>query len=341
MNSKKNQENSRSPSDKNETGNHDGSDHNMSESKIEVINETADGLTGIIIDGTPYLYWLSVYKALGIHRQHAAEVILRLKERVHYIKFSKEEFLQFSGTVNVSLTVDQRASNYYFLTDVGWIRAITEISPGHMSDPEIARKIDALKDHIAEIYTRYKRGEVLSIVDEKKHLPGFVPAAVVVEDYLKQAEIFSRIIGVELNIAASSCIARAELDLQEMGHSGDLTYLSSLLTRPANLPLPAYLNATSIGAEVGLSPRTVNNLLEKFGYQTSAYITSKSGFQHKKWFPTDKGHQHGEFKPFSQAHNSGSIHSEYVWYWRESIIEEMKKIMFSERIGQQQLPGNT
>ena len=36
----------------------------MSDLQIEVINpQTEDSLTGIVIEGIPYLYWLRVYKA--------------------------------------------------------------------------------------------------------------------------------------------------------------------------------------------------------------------------------------------------------------------------------------
>lgn len=148
----------------------------MSDSQIQVIDaQTDDNLTGLIIDGTPYLYWLRVYQALGLERHHAQKVVSRLTEGLHYRKFSKEEILLLSGTGNTVLPVDYRAKSFVFLTAEGYNRAIIEIRTCEMDDQEIAEAIDRKKDEIANIYTRYQQGEVLSLAaDQHKKLPGEV-----------------------------------------------------------------------------------------------------------------------------------------------------------------------
>lgn len=140
----------------------------MSDSQIQIITaQTDDNLTGIVIDGTPCLYWLRVYQALGLERHHAQKVVSRLTEGLHYRKFSKEEILLLSGTGNTVLPVDYRAKSFVFLTAEGYNRAIMEISTGYMGDPVIAAAIDRKKDEIANIYTRYQRGEVLSLAADQ------------------------------------------------------------------------------------------------------------------------------------------------------------------------------
>ncbi len=148
----------------------------MSDSQIQIITpQTDDNLTGIVIDGTPYLYWLRVYQALGLERHHAQKVVSRLTEGLHYRKFSKEEILLLSGTGNTVLPVDYRAKSFVFLTAEGYNRAIIEIRTCEMDDQEIAEAIDRKKDEIANIYTRYQQGEVLSLAaDQHKKLPGEV-----------------------------------------------------------------------------------------------------------------------------------------------------------------------
>jgi hypothetical protein len=149
----------------------------MSDSQIQVIDaQTEDNLTGIVIEGNPYLYWLRVYKALGLTPNHARKVIERLEEGTHFISFSRTDFKEKYPTVYKSYTViDTRASSVIFLTPEGYNRAIMEISTGYMDDPVVAAAIDQKKDHIANIYTRYQQGEVLSLAaDQHKKLPGEV-----------------------------------------------------------------------------------------------------------------------------------------------------------------------
>lgn len=136
----------------------------MSDVSIEVISaQTNDNLTGIVLDGVPYLYWLRVYKALGIRKEHAPKIIARLTEGIHYRKFTRDEFALLSRTVDVLATLNSRARAFYFITIEGYNRAIMEIGTGYMNDPIVAAAIDAKKDHIASIYTRYQKGEVLSL----------------------------------------------------------------------------------------------------------------------------------------------------------------------------------
>lgn len=136
----------------------------MSDVSIEVINpDTTEGLFGIVLENIPYLYWLQVYKELGLTPNHARKVLERLTPGTHYISFLKSEFKQKYPTVYKSYTLDKRASSVVFLTAEGYHRAIIEIQTGYMDNPFIADLINQKKDHIAHIYTRYQRGELQQI----------------------------------------------------------------------------------------------------------------------------------------------------------------------------------
>lgn len=140
----------------------------MSNLQIQVIDaQTEDNLTGIIIDGVPYLYWLRVYQALGIRKEHAPKIISRLAEGIHYRKFTRDEFALLSGTVDVTATVFIGAKSFVFLTAEGYNRAIMEITESRLNDPEVAAAINAKKDKMASIFTRYQSGETLSLATDQ------------------------------------------------------------------------------------------------------------------------------------------------------------------------------
>lgn len=297
----------------------------MSNLEIQVIDaQTEDNLTGIIIDGVPYLYWLRVYKALGITKAHAVEVIKRLSEGVHYRKFTKEEIQLLSGTVNVSLTVDPRARMFYFLTSEGYHRAIMEISTGHMNNPEVAAAIDAKKDHMASIYTRYQKGETLSLAADtaKAELPeevqsGYVPVAVVLEDQLAIADLM-----IARNIEPAIAKRIAFTTTEEITKCGNaITPWKNLIYTDPSVQEPATLTPTDIGMELGgLSPRSINKILVKLDYQI------KIGGE---WSPTKSGLPYAKFVPQEIQHKSG-VKRHMQLKWGPGIVDVIRKELNGE-----------
>lgn len=294
----------------------------MSNTELKVINpETDDNLTGFVLNGIAYLYWLRVYQAWGLSKTHAAEVIKRLTPGIHHLKFTREEFLLFSGTVHDSWTVDMRASTFYFLTDEGLNRAIMEIETGGMSNKDIARAIEERKDRIANIYTRYQKGEVLSLATDRGQVPQ-IPEKVSVSDALteqmKRANAMT-IVGVDLGKAASVCLAKVE----EQFPDEDLGYLRSMLVRQIDGEI-GYLTATAIGKEIGATNRTINNILCQAGYQYRTERTKKNGKTEWVYNLTEKG------KLFGEVHVGRFGGSErYVILWRSTIIDEIRRVIFS------------
>jgi len=299
----------------------------MSDSQIEIITaQTDDNLTGLIIDGKPHLYWLSLYRALGLTQDHASRIITYLSEGKHYVSFSRSEIKEiFSGNDVLSLLPAVR--KYHFLTEEGYNRAIMEISTGHMNNPDIATAINRKKDHIANIYTRYQQGEVLSKATEHQALPGdvsYAPVAVVLEDQLAIARLMINE-GVEPAIARSMAFHVTE----EITHCGDaLTPWKPLIQADPFLAEPAILTPTDIGRELGgMTARTVNQILVKLGYQ------KKVG---NEWVPTQSGKLYARFVPQEIQHNRGMLRHMQL-KWLPAVVEKIRERMFYEQKGQQGL----
>jgi hypothetical protein len=297
----------------------------MLDTEVEVINaQTEENLTGVVIEGIPYLYWLRVYKAFGISKTHAVWVMKRLTEGIHYKKFTREQFAQLSITVQVNSTVDNRARAFYFLTKEGMNRALIEIDTNRMIDPKAVEKVNEIRDKIANIYTRYQRGETLSIADEHPALPGqveYAPVSVVLEDQMAIARIMIGE-GVEPGIAKAMAFAVTE---NLTGCGDTLTPWRNLIRADPTMVEPALLNPTDIGNDIGgLSPNTVNKLLVRFGFQ------NKIG---KEWVPTQFGKMYARFVPQEIKHNRGMVRKMQL-KWLPSIVEKIRERMYYDQKGQ-------
>jgi len=315
----------------------------MYDFNIEVINaETEDNITGILINKVPYLYWLRVYQALGLERHHAQKVISRLTDGIHYRKFSKEEIYQLSETGNTALPVDYRAKSFVFLTEEGMNRAIIEIRTEYMGDKNLAAIIEAKKDHITSIYTRYQKGEILSIEADKmaESLPSDSPEIKIANENLAIANSFIKYacphLKIDPGMVISASLSHVEQEIQKIGGNTSLIHLKNMIPRTLEGE-PASLTVTEIGKPFGLSGNRINDVLERIGYQIHEYKQSTSGRQKKEWKPTKLGDPHGEWKPVTQGHANGSVHHEYRWYWKESIIPIIRDALFGASEAQQVL----
>lgn len=135
----------------------------MSDFEVQVINDRPDNLTGVVIDGVPYLYWLRVYKSLKITASHAQEVINRLTEGKHYIRLTKSELKRKYPTLHAACIVASNASAAYFITHEGMNRAITEIQTSRMDDEKSIEFINIKRDEMARVFTLYEQGELEQI----------------------------------------------------------------------------------------------------------------------------------------------------------------------------------
>jgi hypothetical protein len=161
----------------------------MSDVSIEVINATGidAGTITLIKSGQPFVYWLNLYRELGLSITHAEKVIRKLTPGTHYIKLTREEIRPLLDSIpGAGIPNIPAVRSYYFLSPEGWNRAILEIETDSMINRAAAASLEETKNKIAKVFTRYQRGEVLSkAADEIPALTGDVFS---VEDELTASE---------------------------------------------------------------------------------------------------------------------------------------------------------
>ncbi|HWQ63312.1 MAG TPA: hypothetical protein VN429_02765 [Methanospirillum sp.] len=302
----------------------------MSNVSVQVITaETEDNLTGIVMDDVPHLYWLRIYRALGLSPSHARKVIERLEEGKHFISFSRREFKEKYPTMSkLDTVIDNHASRVIFINTEGYHRAIMEIETGYIKNPVVAEAVNSKKNHMASIYTRYQQGETLSkATDETPALPGevthpeYAPVAIVLEDQIA----ISRIMigeGVEPGIAKAMAFSVTE----EITHCGDvLTPWKNLIETDPLLQEPATLTPTDIGIALGgKSPIEINKTLVRLGYQR------KIG---KEWTPTTSGKLYARYVPQEIKHDRGIVRHMQL-RWLPSIVEKIRSSIYYQQQGQ-------
>lgn len=282
-----------------------------------------DGSTIVagLFDDTPTLYWLDLYKKIKLSRAHASEIIGRLIEGVHYIALTRFEIKAIIKlSVNKSLTLNVRPEIFYFLTEEGWYRAVQDIGTGYMDDPEVAANINKLKDEMASIYAKYRRGEVLNAPQVQSPFPDipYQPAARVLQDQLEIAKIFAVTFTVPIGKVNSVAIRNTE-DITGVNLRG---YSRFILVEPSEENKEA-LNATQIAELVGLEgtqagARKVNQAFSEMGFHTKV-----SGGN--DWIETSTGAPHVLKNPYTKGFESGSKHTGYQIRWKPDVIPLLKE----------------
>jgi len=131
------------------------------------------------------------------------------------------------------------------------------------------------------------------------------PEDIIFRRRLNMVKDFCRVMGTPLEIA----VAKAISDTEKLT-GGDYTFLKLLLpARVDEKPIPQ-LNATQLGAIIGLKAQDMNKRLEAAGLQVKT---------DKKWRLTESGKQYGEEYPFER-----NGHSDYYIRWRESALEVVR-----------------
>ena len=131
------------------------------------------------------------------------------------------------------------------------------------------------------------------------------PVDMIFRQRLNMARDFARVTGIPLGIAVAKSIADAEKLTGE-----DYTHWKLALPERADEKPVPYLNATQLGALVGLTAQDMNKQLEAAGLQ------SRFG---KRWRLTDAGKTHGEEYPFDR-----NGHSDYYIRWHDSAAYVIK-----------------
>jgi len=141
----------------------------------------------------------------------------------------------------------------------------------------------------------------------KTRAPRSKPVDIIFRQRLNMARDFSKVTGVPLGIAVAKAITDAEKLTGE-----DYTHWKLALPERADETQVPHLNATQLGALIGLTAQDMNRRLEAAGFQ------SRDG---KCWRLTVAGKSHGEEYPYER-----NGHSDYAIRWRESAAEAVVEV---------------
>jgi hypothetical protein len=291
-------------------------------------------VTAGIFDGVATLLWFDLYRKMGLNKDHAKKIPERLDEGKHYIELTKEEIKRDYPTVAKLASLNPRATSLFFLTEEGWYRAIQDIGTGSMNNKEIAANIDRLKDEMASIFARYKRGEVLSLKgDTSKQIPKYVPGAGILRDRLRQSQTYQRYTGCSKEEATLLCLKIADEDHKRLGGSGFEALIAKTQEMYGDkchvLPVPTgiYLSVIQIGKKLGVSGQAINKHLDKLGYQEN------DGAIH---VPTDLGMSYAKAEDTTFLKPDGSTTTKVHWYWSREMVEILRVHIQAEQVT---LPG--
>ena len=141
----------------------------------------------------------------------------------------------------------------------------------------------------------------------KPNTPRAKPVDMIFRQRLNMARDFSRVTSIPLGIAVAKAIDDAErLTGEDYDH-----WKRALPARTDEAPIP-HLNATQLGATIGLSAKEMNMRLEAAGLQSKI---------DKCWRLTEAGKLHAEEYPFER-----NGHSDYYIRWHESAAEAVKRM---------------
>ncbi len=118
---------------------------------------------GLILDGEPHTLYTHVYQNLEMTHNHAISVLERLKIGKDYIVVSKSELKAIEAYCNVALQYHKNTNEYVFLTEYGYNRLVMEVNTSGMKNQEIATRIEQRKTDMAEVFVKFKRGELIQI----------------------------------------------------------------------------------------------------------------------------------------------------------------------------------
>lgn len=276
-----------------------------------ITTETFHEIPVRIVQGEtgPMIPLVDIADGIGYAKQN----ILSLFER-------NSELLKEDSQDIIIITGDQVAPTpHTCLTRDGVIGLLMKTDYQRIKDPAKREKILSFQKWAKETLGKVMDGKFQS------SQPLLPPLSDALREEMARADALG-IVGVDRGVAASVCLAKLEDE-----YSTDLSYLRGLLVRSDDRDI-AYLTATAIGQKFGLSPQSVNNILESAGYQKHSDRVKKNGKRQKVWNLTDKGKRFGELH--ISRHGGTDV---YNVLWRNSIMQELDRVLFNREKSKQGL----
>lgn len=242
------------------------------------------------------------------------------RQNVHSLFERNSELLKDDSQDIIMITDDQVApSPHTCLTRDGVIGLLMKMDYLRIRDDERREKILSFQKWAKETLGKVMDGKLQS------PQPLLPPLSDALREEMARADALG-IVGVDRGVAASVCLAKLEDE-----YSTDLSYLRGLLVRSDDRDI-AYLTATAIGQKFGLTPQSVNNILESAGYQKHSDRVKKNGKKQKVWNLTDKGKRFGELH--ISRHGGTDV---FNVLWRDSIMQELDRVLFNREKSKQGL----
>ena len=276
-----------------------------------ITTETFHEIPVRIVQGEtgPMIPLVDIAHGLG----YDSQVIIRLYER-------NRELLEKYSQPTIMATGDQVAPvSHICLSRDGVLGLTMKLDYLRTKDPKKKSSILAFQEWAIETLGKVMDGKFQS------SQPLLPPLSDALREEMARADALG-IVGVDRGVAASVCLAKLEDE-----YSTDLSYLRGLLVRSDDRDI-AYLTATAIGQKFGLSPQSVNNILESAGYQKHSDQVKKNGKRQKVWNLTDKGKRFGELH--ISRHGGTDV---FNVLWRDSIMQELDRVLFNREKSKQGL----
>lgn len=216
------------------------------------------------------------------------------KEEKHINEAIRRNFELFDGlTFSRMMRPDSRSKTFTCLTRDGVLTLITLL--------DYKRYPDDIRDKIIR-FRRWMTETVGKVLDQKiPTVPAQLTPGQIAMDYLNIGHAMHTLYGVPLGIAGA-----VSINLAEDASGMDLTAYKRILPPAPEVDTP-YLNATQIGARVGLSAAAVNRFLS---IQGLIYMGEKG------WRMTKEGHEYGGSFPYAR-----NGHTDYQIRWKESVLD--------------------
>jgi len=232
------------------------------------------------VDGKYYLPVRAIAKVLDTESDALRRIITRNPEL-------------FDGLVmDVMMTSIKGERNTVCLSRDGVLTLLATIDYKRLPDEKKERVIR---------FRRWMIETVGKVLDGQTPSKPQITAGQIAVDYLNIGHAMHTLYGVPLGIAGV-----VSLNLAEDASGMDLTAYKRILPPAPEVDTP-YLNATQIGARVGLSAAAVNRFLS---IQGLIYMGEKG------WRMTKEGHEYGGSFPYAR-----NGHTDYQIRWKESVLD--------------------
>lgn len=286
----------------------------------QVILDTVDGIdcSIIIVDNKPHACVSDLYNQLDMTRQTLMKIIeSNVESFAGYVIKVNGNYLQGEDNQPCSQQLRgkfQRNTIYNFISEDGYNLLIQKINPDTIRDVEKREMIIKHQRGMAEVFTKYRRKEV---VDVKSVQPAIHPAMrspeQVCKDKLDLGMFIADVFGIPKQMAATVSINEAQ---RETGV--DFSNYQRLLPPVDGTYEEPKIGAQDLGKPYGDNGRKVNLLLQHLGY-----IYKDNG----RWQLTKSGKEFGgAWFPFTAPNGRTDTHIRWPVKMKD-VIEQYKEML--------------